>query len=56
MHNLLSQGRDMDYIARHYHMDLALTHPPRLRESNGGQVAGRPGQIPIVSSRNFNPT
>ena len=22
--NLLSQGRDMDYIARHYHMDLAL--------------------------------
>jgi len=22
---LLSQGRDMDYIARHYHMDLALT-------------------------------
>jgi hypothetical protein len=24
MHNLLSQGHDMDYIARHYHMDLAL--------------------------------
>ena len=22
--NLLSQGRDMDYIARHYHMDLAM--------------------------------
>ncbi len=22
---LLSQGRDMDYIARHYHMDFALT-------------------------------
>ncbi len=22
---LLSQGRDMDYIARHYHMDVALT-------------------------------
>ena len=25
MHNLLSQGRDMDYIARHYHMDVDLT-------------------------------
>ncbi|PXF56279.1 MAG: hypothetical protein C4B58_14065 [Deltaproteobacteria bacterium] len=24
MHNLLSQGHGMDYIARHYHMDLAL--------------------------------
>ena len=24
MHNLLSQGHDMDYIARHYHMDFAL--------------------------------
>ncbi|PXF54877.1 MAG: hypothetical protein C4B58_15545 [Deltaproteobacteria bacterium] len=24
MHNLLSQGHDMDYIARHYHMNLAL--------------------------------
>jgi len=24
---LLSQGRDMDYIARHYHMDLALARP-----------------------------
>ena len=22
--NLLSQGRDMDYIAEHYHLDLAL--------------------------------
>ena len=25
---LLCQGRDMDYIARHYHMDLALAHLP----------------------------
>ena len=25
--NLLSQGHDMDYIAKHYHMDLALTRP-----------------------------
>ena len=24
MHNLLSQGHDMDYIAKHYNMDLAL--------------------------------
>ena len=22
--NLLAQGRDMDYIAKHYHLDLAL--------------------------------
>jgi len=28
--NLLSQRRDMDYIARHYHMDLAMARPPRL--------------------------
>ena len=28
--NLLSQGRDMDYIARHYHMDLALAWALRL--------------------------
>ncbi len=24
INNLLTQGREMDYIARHYHMDLAL--------------------------------
>jgi hypothetical protein len=24
INNLLSHGHDMDYIARHYHMDLAL--------------------------------
>jgi len=23
IYNLLSQGRDMDYIAEHYHLDLA---------------------------------
>ena len=28
--NLLSQGHDMDYIARHYHMDLALVWALRL--------------------------
>ena len=30
MHNLLSQGHDMDYIARHYHMNLALAWALRL--------------------------
>jgi len=28
--NLVSQGRDMDYIAMHYHMDLALAWALRL--------------------------
>jgi len=28
--NLLSQGHDMEYIARHYHMDLALVWALRL--------------------------
>jgi hypothetical protein len=31
MHNLLSKGRDMDYVASHYHMDLALA-----RQTYGG--------------------
>ncbi len=30
MHNLLSQGRDMDYIAWHYNIDVALTWALRL--------------------------
>ncbi len=30
MHNLLSQGHDMDYIARHYNMDLPLVWALRL--------------------------
>jgi transcriptional regulator with XRE-family HTH domain len=30
INNLVSQGRDMDYIARHYHMDLALVWALRL--------------------------
>ena len=30
INNLLSQGRDMNYIARHYHMDLALAWALRL--------------------------
>jgi len=30
MHNLLSQGHDMEYIASHYHMDLALAWSLRL--------------------------
>jgi len=29
--NLLSQGHDMEYIARHYHMDLALIWALRLK-------------------------
>ncbi len=33
INNLLTQGREMDYIARHYHMDLALARPPRLSGS-----------------------
>ncbi len=38
---LLSRGYDMDYIAKHYHMDLALARPPRLsppQADDGGQV------------------
>jgi len=31
MHNLLSQGHNMNYIARHYHMDLALVWALRLK-------------------------
>ena len=30
INNLLSQGRDMEYIARHYHMDLAMAWALRL--------------------------
>ena len=30
INNLFCQGRDMDYIARHYHMDLALAWALRL--------------------------
>jgi len=30
IYNLLSQGRDMDYIAEHYHLDLALAWALRL--------------------------
>ena len=29
---LLAQGHDMEYIAKHYNMDLALARPPRLRQ------------------------
>jgi len=31
INNLLSQGHDMEYIARHYHMDLALVWALRLK-------------------------
>ena len=30
INNLLSQGRDMEYIARHYNMDLPLVWALRL--------------------------
>jgi len=33
--NLLSQGRDMDYIARHYHIDLPLAWAIRLEGKTG---------------------
>ena len=53
MHNLLSQGHDMDYIARHYHMDLALArHRSRPKEAvshaqgfRSGETGGH-GRIP----------
>jgi len=31
INNLLSQGHDIEYIARHYHMDLALVWALRLK-------------------------
>ena len=33
--NLLSQGRNMDYIARHYHIDLPLAWAIRLEGKTG---------------------
>ena len=33
INNLLIQGHGMEYIARHYNMDLALARPPRLKAS-----------------------
>ena len=37
---LLSHGRDMDYIARHYNMDIPLARPPRLRQCRWGAGLG----------------
>ncbi|NQU03674.1 MAG: helix-turn-helix transcriptional regulator, partial [Syntrophaceae bacterium] len=34
INNLLSIGHDMEYIARHYNMDLALTWALRLEGKN----------------------
>ena len=39
--NLLSQGHDMEYIARHYSMDLALARPPRLSGQSNSVEASR---------------
>ena len=36
--NLLTQGRDLDYIARHYHMDLALVQSIALEGKATGNV------------------
>jgi hypothetical protein len=44
--NLLAQGHDMDYIARHYHMDLALVWALRL----DGKVTHRI-ECPLSSER-----
>ena len=46
INNLLTQGRDMDYIARHYHMDLVLA-----RQTYGGQARADP--CPIGGSYAF---
>ena len=42
MHNLLSHGHDMDYIARHYHhMDLALVWALRLKGKTDQEIIQR---------------
>ncbi len=38
---ILVKGHDMDYIARHYHMDLALARPPRLSGQSISSEASR---------------
>jgi len=60
MHNLLTQGRDMDYIASHYHMDLALARPPRLKakptplpcvakhRERSGEAGGEEDNVPSI--------
>ena len=52
INTLLSQGRDMDYIARHYSMDLTLARPIRLRRFRWRACLGhmvrrenRPGKV-----------
>jgi len=43
IHNLLSQGHDMEYIARHYNMDLSLVWALRLEgkiRKNSKSLAG----------------
>ncbi len=43
MHNLLSQGHDMDYIARHYNMDLPLVWALRLEGKTDQEKFKEPG-------------
>jgi len=46
INNLFCQGRDMDYIARHYHMDLAQACALRLE--------GKTNQdVPFHNTRKF---
>jgi len=56
---LLSQGHDMDYIARHYNMDLPLALPPparhrsRPKEADSTAQGFRSGE---AGGRNFEST
>jgi len=38
---LLSQGQEMDYIARHYHMDLALAWAPCVCQENATRKSSK---------------
>jgi hypothetical protein len=51
INTLLSQGHDMDYIAEHYHMDLALAWALRLEgKQNKGDVYTLDKQSKFVKS------
>ena len=47
--NLLSYGRDMEYIAGHYYMDLPLARLPRL----SGQSISSEAYDPTVTAWHF---
>ncbi len=51
--NLLSQGHDMEYIARHYNMDLALVWALRLEGKTDQEKLKEPAFCPdLIFSRN----